>query len=263
MAALAIEIPKEDPNDPNKVSRKGLNDTFCPQCVNPLAKELRKEFKLLGIECENVSDAVFAFLVDKYKLPVASSKPIKIGQGNFGEVYQAGDQAIKRITRGYKSEPDIGYDSIQLLLDSPYIVKFQGFYIDAEQTLNIIMEHMKGKDLFDFFEHSFDEKPSLHTVLTVLLDVAKGVHFLHSQSPPIVHRDLKIENVLLDAAGHAKITDFGTINFYLDADNRITTRVNKVGTPQYLPPRDAEVSPALDMYAFGVICVMMLATLVV
>lgn len=262
MAALAIDNPKETPNNPNTVSLKGLNDTFCPQCVNPLAKDLRKLFKDSNIACENVSDAVFAFLATKFrKKPSSSEKPTLLGEGMFGKVYKVGDYAIKRITR-------FG-DSIQLLielsmlakLESPYIVKFEGFFIDSERNINIIMEYMSGGDLFNFFESSFGNKPSLETVLNILCNVAKGIHFLHTQSPPIVNRDLKLENILLDAHGNAKLSDFGTITFYLDKDHRITTGVNKVGSKEYLPPRDAEVSPAIDMYAFGIVCVMMLATL--
>lgn len=255
--ALAIDIPEENPY---LVALKGLNDTFCPQCVNPLAKDLRNKLKKARIECENVSDAVFAFLVDKQRVPIIGDTVL--GEGKFGKVYEGtlGDQevAIKRISNNTSIQTLVEL-SIMAKLSSPYIVAFKGFHVDS--NMNIIMESMTGGDLFDFFNTSLTQKPHMNTVLKILCDTARAIKCLHKQTPPIVHRDIKIENILLDAEGNAKLTDFGTATFYLDDGNRITRSVNKAGTEQYLPPRDAEVSPALDMYAFGVVCVMMLATL--
>lgn len=50
--------------------------------------------------------------------------------------------------------------------------------------------------------------------LGIALDIARGLEHLHALTPPIVHRDLKSDNILLDAAGRAKISDFVSFVFF-------------------------------------------------
>lgn len=70
--------------------------------------------------------------------------------------------------------------------------------------------------------------------------------FLHSRRPPVVHRDLKSHNVLLDEAGGAKLCDFGLVN----------TREITAGTPNYMAPElflSKPYSTGVDVFAFGVL----------
>jgi serine/threonine protein kinase len=252
------------------VSQKGLNALF-----RGYTQQLRAVLINTGSE---ISDAVFTFLSFKYINPahvtiktVVKNEPLMLGSGKSGTIYagtfyNGDDVAIKKLVFSHRTDEDASVQmivelSVMAALNSPYIVSFHGFYRENNE-ISLIMEHMTGGDLFKFFDDSYSVKPDVNTVYTILLHVARGIHYLHSQTPPIVHRDLKLENILLDASGNAKLTDFGASTFYLD-DYRITTNIQTVGTRPYTCPYDKQMTPALDIYAFGVVCLMMLSTLII
>jgi eukaryotic-like serine/threonine-protein kinase len=89
-------------------------------------------------------------------------------------------------------------------------------------------------------------------ILKIARDIAKGLEFAHSQG--VIHRDLKVDNVLLHSDGGAVITDFGiarAVSGYV-----ASTGVNMtIGTPHYLSPEQAQgrpLDPRADFYALGV-----------
>lgn len=78
------------------------------------------------------------------------------------------------------------------------------------------------------------------------IDVAEGMAYLHSLSPPVIHRDIKPHNVLLTRDGRGKLCDFGLVG----------TRSVTAGTPNYMAPELLHSKPhssAVDVYAFGVL----------
>jgi serine/threonine protein kinase len=97
-----------------------------------------------------------------------------------------------------------------------------------------------------------DESPCIHLEQKnkILLDIAEGLHHLHSQTPAIIHRDLTTSNVLLDSNGTAKISDFG--NSRLVDMAAYLTRIP--GTLDYMPPEALEggkYNNKLDIFSFG------------
>ncbi|RYE99642.1 MAG: hypothetical protein EOO41_00765, partial [Methanobacteriota archaeon] len=92
--------------------------------------------------------------------------------------------------------------------------------------------------------------------LRLLLEISRGLRFLHAKG--VVHADLKPENVMLDADGHAQLTDFGmSVQRRLEATRTRTREWGRGGTPVYMDPAFAcgasSVKPASDMYAWGVL----------
>lgn len=82
--------------------------------------------------------------------------------------------------------------------------------------------------------------------VTLALQVAEGMKYLHTRRPAVVHRDLKSHNVLIDERGEAKLCDFGLVN----------TREATAGTPNYMAPELFQGKPfsaAVDVFAFGVL----------
>ena len=90
----------------------------------------------------------------------------------------------------------------------------------------------------------------------ILLDVSIGLHFLHQQSPPIIHRDLTANNVMLTSDMRAKITDFGQAKI---TGVQMTPLTVAPGTPCYMPPEALVKSPTydvtMDIFSFGVLTI--------
>uniref|UniRef100_A0A8R7PNY5 Protein kinase domain-containing protein n=1 Tax=Triticum urartu TaxID=4572 RepID=A0A8R7PNY5_TRIUA len=92
--------------------------------------------------------------------------------------------------------------------------------------------------------------------LRVALESAQGLEYLHKGcSPPIIHRDVKTANILLNERLEAKITDFGLSKAFNNDDTHVSTNTF-VGTPGYVDPeyqRTMQPSTKSDVYSFGVV----------
>ena len=91
--------------------------------------------------------------------------------------------------------------------------------------------------------------------LSILLDVTKGLVFLHTRSPVVVHRDLTARNVLLNAAMTAKIADLGNSRITNLRPGQLAQTMTKgtPGTLVYMPPEAStdHCGSLLDMFSFG------------
>eukprot|EP00658_Telonema_sp_P-2_P027951 TRINITY_DN21508_c0_g1_i5.p1 TRINITY_DN21508_c0_g1~~TRINITY_DN21508_c0_g1_i5.p1 ORF type:complete len:283 (+),score=42.81 TRINITY_DN21508_c0_g1_i5:187-1035(+) len=96
----------------------------------------------------------------------------------------------------------------------------------------------------------------LRTVISYARDILRGLQYLHSRDPPILHCDVKPENVLMTPDGSCKLIDFGTSKFFLGLNSSMTIR----GTPRYMACEAAvgEFSPASDVYSVGITVLQML-----
>ena len=88
------------------------------------------------------------------------------------------------------------------------------------------------------------------------MQAAKGMNYLHELSPPLIHRDLKSENLLVDENMNCKVGDFGICTFKLHTDHTMTS----VGTPIYMAPEiisntTRSYTTKVDVYSFGILLV--------
>ncbi|KAJ7137662.1 hypothetical protein C8R44DRAFT_727888 [Mycena epipterygia] len=152
-------------------------------------------------------------LDDREIPPDKLQKLEKIGSGGFKDVF-IGKFRGRRIAisefRGQLSAMDI--KELKLLggFDHPNIVRFLGVSIPEntrETPVMIVSELCSNGDLFDYVRNV--SAPSLNKVLTMMLDIARGLEYLHLRKPSVIHRDCKSSNILITAKGTAKIADFG------------------------------------------------------
>ncbi|KAJ7510157.1 hypothetical protein B0H11DRAFT_1178539 [Mycena galericulata] len=162
--------------------------------------ELELDLESLGLE-------------DREIPPDKLQKLEKIGSGGFKDVF-IGKFKGRRIAisefRGQLSAMDI--KELKLLggFDHPNIVRFLGVSIPEntrETPVMIVSELCSNGDLFDYVRNV--PAPPLNKVLAMMLDIARGLEYLHLRKPSVIHRDCKSSNILITARGTAKIADFG------------------------------------------------------
>ncbi|KAF5373913.1 hypothetical protein D9758_000770 [Tetrapyrgos nigripes] len=152
-------------------------------------------------------------LEDREIPPEKLQKLEKIGSGGFKDVF-IGKFKGRKIAisefRGQLSPMDV--KELKLLggFDHPNIVRFLGVSIPEntkETPVMIISELCTNGDLFDYIRNV--NPPSVYKVLTIMLDIARGLEYLHTRKPSVIHRDCKSSNILITSKGVAKIADFG------------------------------------------------------
>ena len=174
------------------------------------------------------------------------------GKKMYETLIDPGNEGADRMIQKY-------YDECQLLSDlhHPNIVKFWDICFLRNSPLNLpmlVMERLQG-NLDKLLENTPDI--SLAKKCSILQDVARGLHYLHSHSPAIIHRDLTARNVLINSAMVAKIADMGNSRIVDIQPGQLarTMTVGAPGTIVYMPPEAFEdppkYGPKLDMFSFG------------
>ena len=139
----------------------------------------------------------------------------------------------------------------------PNIVRFFGIYHPpGARVPSLVMERLHCS-----LTSLLEENPvvPIETKLSIIKDVSLGLRYLHTRNPPIIHRDLSSNNVLLSKGMEGKIGDLGTARL---VDPRKQSRMTKApGTAHFMPPEALEDDTSicygeeLDVYSFG--CVML------
>ena len=100
----------------------------------------------------------------------------------------------------------------------------------------------------------YDNIP-LNVKLSILDEVCLGLRYLHSRNPPIVHRDLTPNNILLGYHFEAKITDLGVAKVVRSDNQKTMTKLP--GTPDFMPPEALSIrpvyGPSLDVFSYGAV----------
>ncbi|KAJ3517394.1 hypothetical protein NLJ89_g517 [Agrocybe chaxingu] len=171
------------------------------------SKEKEKENEELELDLESLGLEDREIPADKL------TKLEKIGSGGFKDVF-IGKFKNRKIAiaefRGQLSAMDIKELKLLGAFNHPNIVRFLGVSIPEntkETPVMIVSELCSNGDLFDYIRNV--NAPSLHKVLTMMLNIAHGLEYLHTRKPSIIHRDCKSSNILITAKGAAKIADFG------------------------------------------------------
>ncbi len=141
-------------------------------------------------------------------------------------------------------------------LHHPNIVQCLGVYTAHESDVPMLVMEYMPLSLSRCLEKYMHIPPSIK--YHILLGVSSGLCFLHHQDPPIVHRDLTSNNVLLSESLQAKIAEFG-VSRIISADARMATLTTAPGTTVYMPPEALVAHPKydeqLDIFSFGVLVI--------
>ena len=141
-------------------------------------------------------------------------------------------------------------------LNHPNIVRFIGIYHPPQQLFPVMIMELMDESLT-----AYAEKPniSFKRRMSILHDVAEGLSYLHSRNPPVIHRDLSPNNILLKhlpLLPVAKIADLGVAKVINVEDTKSKQYLTKApGTVHFMPPEALEDDPqydtSLDVFSYG------------
>ena len=186
----------------------------------------------------------------------------EIARGGMGIVYRARQRSLNRIVavkvllfgefasdifvKRFRAEAEAAAS-----LQHPNIVAIHDVG-ECEGRHYFSMDYVPGRSLAELIQH----KPlARERVARYVKIIAEAIHYAHEHG--VLHRDLKPSNVLIDSCDQPRITDFGLAK-KLAASSELTTHGQVLGSPNYMPPEQAEpsrgpVQPASDVYSLGAI----------
>ncbi len=198
-----------------------------------------------------------------------------VGQGGMGAVYLADDlrlegrkTAIKEIaldTYGSPEDPMTQQArsqfhreaSVLARLDHPNLPKVSDFF-DEEGRDYLVMDYVPGRDLREILEEARAEGKFLPEtrVLGWARQLGEALNYLHTQSPPVLHRDIKPGNIKLTPEGRIKLVDFGLVKLMITDDDRTVTVLQGRGTVAYTPLEQygsdsGHTDPRSDIYSLS------------
>ncbi|KAL3660801.1 hypothetical protein V7S43_014203 [Phytophthora oleae] len=184
----------------------------------------------------------------------------EVSKGASGEVWicQYGGQqvAVKKLlhTKDQKAEDVQAFaEEIELTasLIHPHIVKFIGVAWNSLSNLAMVLEYVPGGNLKDYLHKNSDLLTWARDKIHMALAIAEALEYLHVQTPAIIHRDLKSNNILLTENLDPMLIDFGVSRGKVEL-----TMTAGVGTPYWTAPEVFEgnrYTEKADIYSFGVV----------
>ena len=190
----------------------------------------------------------------------------KIGGGGMGAVYLASDKnlggvlrAVKEMVQSYiedvqqeKAVSDFKRESLLLTsLDHQSIPTIYDYFFDeSEARFYLVMKYISGGDLAGRLRSAPEGRIDETSITQWAVQIADVLDYLHNRQPPIVYRDLKPANIMIDGnSGRVMLIDFGIARWV----NKEEKGVTAVGTMGYAPPElfSGNVEARSDIYSLG------------
>ncbi|KAI9185061.1 hypothetical protein LWI28_003792 [Acer negundo] len=182
-----------------------------------------------------------------------------IGQGAFGPVYKAqmstGETVAVKVLATDSKQGEKEFQTEVMLLGRLHhrnLVNLVGYCAEKSQHMLVYVYMSKGSLASHLYNESY-EALSWDLRVHIALDVARGLEYLHDGAvPPVIHRDIKSSNILLDQSMKARVADFG-----LSREEMVDKHAANVrGTFGYLDPEyisTRNFTKKSDVYSFGVL----------
>ncbi|ESQ28160.1 hypothetical protein EUTSA_v10018240mg [Eutrema salsugineum] len=188
----------------------------------------------------------------------------KLGQGGSGSVYKGvltngKTVAVKRLFFNTKQWVDHFFNEVNLIsqIDHKNLVKLLGCSITGPESL-LVYEYIANQSLHDYLFVRQDVQPlNWAKRFKILLGTAEGMAYLHEESNlRIIHRDIKLSNILLEHDFTPRIADFGLARLFPEDKTHISTAI--AGTLGYMAPEyvvRGKLTEKADVYSFGVLMI--------
>ncbi|EPS66443.1 hypothetical protein M569_08334, partial [Genlisea aurea] len=257
------ESPKESSKEGSATqSNNRSSGVGSDKSRTPSSNESKKESTIP--KDANISAQTFTY--NELATATQNFKPeCLLGEGGFGRVYKGRIQstgqvvAVKKLDRnGLQGNREFLVEVLMLsLLHHPNLVNLIGYCADGDQRL-LVYEFMPLGSLEDhLYDIAANKEPlDWNTRMKIAAGAAKGLEYLHDKAnPPVIYRDLKSSNILLDDGYFPKLSDFGLAKLGPVGDKtHVSTRV--MGTYGYCAPEYAmtgQLTLKSDVYSFGVV----------
>ncbi len=182
----------------------------------------------------------------------------KIGEGGFGAVYKAHDTSLNRLCAVKentlvtpKSQKQF-HKEAQILgnLNHPNLPRVTDHFIIEGHGQYLVMDFIEGQNLMQIFKQHGILADDY--IIPWIRQVCSALEYLHAQNPPIIHRDIKPHNIIVNPQGHVYLVDFGISKVYDDLKS--TSMGAKGLTPGFAPIEQygqGKTDNRSDIYALG------------
>ncbi|OMO57829.1 hypothetical protein COLO4_35082 [Corchorus olitorius] len=242
-----------------------------PKDQSPSEKQRREVTKLPSnpkevedLRRDSAANPLIAFTFEELKIITGNFRQDRVlGGGGFGSVYKG--FISEDLREGLELQPltvavkvhdgDNSYQGHrEWLLSHPNLVKLIGYCCEDDHRV-LIYEYMaRGSVENNLFSRVLLPLP-WYTRMKIAFGAAKGLAFLHEAEKPVIYRDFKTSNILLDLEYNAKLSDFGLAKDGPVGDkSHVSTRI--MGTYGYAAPEyimTGHLTPRSDVYSFGVV----------
>ncbi|KAL1808260.1 hypothetical protein ACET3Z_025250 [Daucus carota] len=225
----------------------------------------KREKKQLGALLSTVNKSKFNFSYETLeKATNYFHDSNKLGQGGSGTVYKgilpSGQAvAVKRLLFNTTQWADHFFNEVNLIsgIQHKNLVKLFGCSITGPESL-LIYEYVPNQSLHDYFS----AQKNVHLLcwqvrFNIILGTAEGLAYLHEESKlRIIHRDIKLSNILLDKDLTPKIADFGLARLFPEDKSHISTAI--AGTLGYMAPEyvvRGKLTEKADVYSYGILVI--------